>query len=131
MWLEGLQEANRIAIQNCIVTGGMGTGLGAGWAGGGHAGRARSAQAGVRAGAAGSCARGREAQRARGSAEQAAAGRAPDVGPARRWSAQGKQVRRTMAAWALGAWPRRAGWLRAVHSVHSACFRSGLTRYCS
>ena len=34
-------------------------------------------------------------------------------------------------AWALGAMPGRAGWLRAVHSVHSACFRSGLTRYCS
>ena len=27
--------------------------------------------------------------------------------------------------------PGRTGWLRAVHSVHTAYFRSGLTRYCS
>ena len=31
----------------------------------------------------------------------------------------------------LGAWSGRAGWLRAVHSVHSACFRFDLTQYCS
>ena len=32
---------------------------------------------------------------------------------------------------AAGARAGRAGWLWAMHSVHSACFRSGLTRYCS
>ena len=35
------------------------------------------------------------------------------------------------AAWALGARPGRTGWPWAVHSMHSAYFRSVLTRYCS
>ena len=33
------------------------------------------------------------------------------------------------AAWALGARPGRVGWAWAVHSVHSAYFRSVLTRF--
>ena len=33
------------------------------------------------------------------------------------------------AAWARAAWAQ--GLARAVHSMHSACFRSGLTQYCS
>ena len=42
---------------------------------------------------------------------------------------------RGKASWAAGAWPGRlarpgcAGWPWAVHSVHSACFWSGSTRY--
>ena len=54
--------------------------------------------------------RGRQAQ-ARG--RRAGAGRSRRAGSARRKR------------------PRRAGWLRAVHSVHSACFRFGSTRYFS
>ena len=34
-------------------------------------------------------------------------------------------------AWALGVPPGRAGWPRAVHSVHLACFWLVLTRYFS
>ena len=33
------------------------------------------------------------------------------------------------AAWALGTRPGRTGWPWAVHSVHSAHFRSVLTRF--
>ena len=36
---------------------------------------------------------------------------------------------RGRAGWALGARPGRAGWPWAVHSVHSACFWPGSTRY--
>ena len=42
-----------------------------------------------------------------------------------------QQGRGRRAAWVLGARPRRAGWPWAVHSVHSAYFRSVLTRYFS
>ena len=59
-----------------------------------------------------------------------------------RWAAAGARtagsgvrgawgVRSRGAAWALGARPGRAGWPRAVHSVHSAHFRSVLTRFFS
>ena len=41
------------------------------------------------------------------------------------------RARRTRgrAGWALGARPGRAGWPWVVHSVHSACFWPGSTRY--
>ena len=35
------------------------------------------------------------------------------------------------AAWAQGAQPGHAGWPRAVHLVHPACFWPDLTQYCS
>ena len=49
----------------------------------------------------------------------------------RRQAQRAWQARGARETWALGARPRCAGWLRAVHSVHSAYFRPGLTRYCS
>ena len=92
-----------------------GAGLGAGWAG---AGRAWSTRAGVR-GARGA---GNSRQGARRVGRWSARG-AGGLGAGR-----GRPGRWARAAWALGARAGRAGWLQAVHSVHSACFRSGLTR---
>ena len=46
------------------------------------------------------------------------------VGWARRWAG-------ALGVLALGTQPGRTGWPWAVHSVHSAYFRSVLTRYCS
>ena len=105
--------------------------LGAGWAG---AERARSTQAGVGrsgrgAGAAGSLARRRGAQRARGTAGARACG----AGGSRRGRGA-QQAGRRGAGRARQAGTRRmgrAGWLWAVHSVHSACFWPGSTRYFS
>ena len=80
------------------------------WQAAGHAGRALGATR-----------HGRCRQRARGRAEQAAAGGAQALGARR---ARGRR-----AAWALGTRPGHAGWPWAVHSVHSAHFRSVLTRF--
>ena len=116
----------------------LGAGQGAGRAAGraGRAGRrwglgAGAAGAPVRAGVqaragAGKRARARLAQAGRRCVGQAAATRG-----ARGAGSRGATGRSRRAAWALGARPGRAAWLRAVHSVHSACFRFGLTRYCS
>ena len=68
---------------------------------------------GARADAAGNWASGPGAQRASGGA----------AGRCRRAAGSGRG--------AGGARPRCASWLRAMHQVHSAYFRSGLTRYCS
>ena len=43
--------------------------------------------------------------------------------------ARARTERTGRAGWALGARPGRAGWPWAVHSVHSACFWPGSTRY--
>ena len=58
--------------------------------------------------------------RARGALERAAAGGA---------SVRGRAGRAQQGRWALGARPGRLGWPWAVHSVHSAHFRSVLTRF--
>ena len=103
--------------------------LGAGrsaWGAQAAAARARGAQAGARAGV-GAAGRGR----ARGAARQGAraAGRQGAAGVGTRGAGRGR------AAWALGArpgrWARGLGWPWAVHSVHSAHFRSVLTRFFS
>ena len=89
-------------------------GRGAGALGGMGAG----ALGGMGAGARGAGARGRQARGRRGArvrAERAGQGR---LGGRR-------------AAWALGARPGSLGWPWAVHSVHSAHFRSVLTRFFS
>ena len=92
------------------------TGVRACGAGGGRrAGRARGCAAGVRGAGGVRCRRG------------AGAGRA--TGGVQALGARGARGKRT--AWALGMRPGRAGWPWAVHSVHSAYFRSVLTRYCS
>ena len=73
--------------------------------------------------------------RARGKRGARQAGRAAR-GRGRQAQADGRQrrargVRSRGGAWALGARPGRVGWPWAVHLVHSAYFRSVLTRYCS
>ena len=73
-------------------------------------------------------AQGRAERRRGAGAEQEAAGARGVRQAGRRCGARGRQALGTRAG---DARPGRAGWLRAVHSVHSACFRSGLTRYCS
>ena len=97
-------------------------GTGSCW-GAGACGRALGAQADTRAS-------GRPAGQAR------AAGRAQELWAGRRVgrAVGGAQVRGTRQAGAGRAGrerPGRAGWPWAVHSVHSAYFRSVLTRYCS
>ena len=49
-------------------------------------------------------------------------------GSARQGRDSARQARGLGAGRAAGG---AAGWLWVVHSVHSSCFRSGLTRYCS
>ena len=100
----------------CIVARQLGT-LGAAGA------RARAlGSAGTCAGALGA-GRGLRAWRgARGARRQAQA-RCRRVGAGRRGQGRGAQGSRTGA--------RRAGWPRAVHSVHLACFWLDLTRYFS
>ena len=78
------------------------------WASCRRAGRAAGARA---AGAGG--ARGRARQQARAHVERARQG----------WLGSRR------AAWALGVRPGRAGWPWAVHSVHSAYFWPGSTRF--
>ena len=80
------------------------------------AGAGRRATALERARPAGGRPVGRQARRAAGprGAGAGAAGRAAE--------------RRGRAGWAR---PGRAGWPKAVHSVHSACFRPGVTQYLS
>ena len=91
--------------------------LGARQAGRWRAARAGARQAGVARGAAAGArgARGRARQQARARAERAGQG----------------QLGGRRAAWALGARPGCLGWPWAVHSVHSAHFRSVLTRFFS
>ena len=104
----------------------------------GRAGKALGAQ-GVRQAGLGSsrCARGgvrgaRGAQRAR---QAGARGRARQQARARGACGAGLAGRQARslgagcAAWALGAQPGRAGWPWVVYSVHSAHFRSVLTRF--
>ena len=97
---------------------GAGQVLGAGWA--------RAERAGGELGVQAGCwARRRGAGRA-GGRRGSAAGRAGG----RQWRAGRAQQRRgRSAAWALGTRPGCAGWPWAVHSVHSAHFRSVLTRF--
>ena len=57
------------------------------------------------------------------------AGRAGRARQAGMLGACGRGAQGAQAAWALGARPRRLGWHWAVHSVHSAHFRSVLTRF--
>ena len=75
-------------------------------------------------------ARGR-ADCAAGLARDARGRRQQARGACRRQAAGAQRGRGRRVAWALGPRPGRAGWLRAVHLVHSACFPDGLTRYCS
>ena len=102
---------------------GEGAGVGAGRSARGAqaaAASARGAQAGTRAGV-GATGRGERHGRARGQlGGRRARGRAAGVGA--RGAGRGR------AAW---AWPGRLGWPWAVHSVHSAHFRSVLTRFFS
>ena len=108
---------NCIAIQNCIATERLGIWAARrarrwamGWACSRHA-----AGAGARGHSAGvSGARGQ----ARGARQVGALGRARQVSGRARQGAASPRARRVGCLW-------------AVHSVHSACFRSGLTRYCS
>ena len=88
-----------------------------GWALGAHEARGRARQA-----------VGREGVQASGRAGARGAG-ARGAG-ARGTGARGTGVRaRSSRRGRRAAWARRLA--RAVHSVHSACFRPGLTRYCS
>ena len=139
LWLEGLQKAGLYRNTTWSIVAGdraayvvrqaavsrHGAGLGSRRARGGagraarRAGRAPSAQAADdRRG------------RARGVASARAAGaRARGAQAAGAWArAVGAHG---LGARCRGARPGRAGWLWVVHSVHSACFRPGLTRYCS
>ena len=79
------------------------------------------------AGASGSRRHGRAAGR-RGRGRQA---RARQASNSRRGRAGLGWLRGRRAAWELGARPGRADWPWAVYSVHSAHFRSVLTRFFS
>ena len=93
----------------------------------GARGACKQACVGVRAGAAGSWARKRGAQWARRRAERHGRARGARKQLGDRRARQGLAGARQGAA---GAQAGRAGWPWAVHSVHSAYFRSVLTRYC-
>ena len=99
---------------------GLGAGLGVQGARGRRAcvGRAGVALGGMGAGALGGTGAGERGAGARGAR---AVGRGSRRGRAR--SVRGR------AGWAAGARPGRLGWPWAVHSVHSAHFRSVLTRF--
>ena len=86
--------------------------------------RARGAQAGTRAGV-GAAGRGRP----RGAARQGAGARRQLGGRRARGRAAGVGARGAGLGRAAWAWPGRLGWPWAVHSVHSAHFRSVLTRF--
>ena len=102
---------------------GLGAGLDAGrWARGRVAGGwAR------RAGAGSGTARALQATSARACGAGGSRRAGPAAGRAQALGARRASGRR--AAWALGTRPGRAGWPWAVHSVHSAHFRSVLTRF--
>ena len=131
----GLGRRWRARSAQVGVRGRAGEGAGERWGARGALGRrvagARAWRAGRGRGALGeqaAWALGRWAARAqaRGALERAGArteGRAERAG-------QGRLGGRR-AAWALGARPGRLGWPWAVHSVHSAHFRSVLTRFFS
>ena len=79
---------------------------------------------------AGRAAGARGPQQARGrQARGGARGRARQQARARAERARQGWLGGRRAAWALGMRPGRAGWPWAVHSVHSAYFWPGSTRY--
>ena len=149
-------EKKKILVQNlgwatAQVSLRLGWALGAGRAGAGRAGTAQAAwargrgahgrwgagAAGAGLGAAGMGARSGtawRAGRAGGWAGARTAGRSRRAGRARQARARAERAGQgwlggRRAAWALGARPGRAAWPWAVHSVHSAHFRSVLTRF--
>ena len=94
----------------------------AAWALGRWAARAQARGALERAGA-------RQGARAAGARTEGRAGRARQQARALAERAGQDRLGGRRAAWALGARPGRLGWPWAVHSVHSAHFRSVLTRF--
>ena len=92
------------------------------WGAGRH-GQGRAGRWSAAAGPASVCGRADERGRA--------AGRAGGRRAGGRRAGRAQQGRSRRAAWALGARPGRLGWPWAVHSVHSAYFRSVLTRFFS
>ena len=132
--------------KSCIATEGLGS-----WAGrwawqqarAGGAGRSRRAQGAwaQQAGVQGALQAGRQAcvgARASAAGAQAVGAGRPGGTGVRAVGACGaggsgtqgsRHGRGRRAAWALGARPGRVGWPWAVHSVHSAYFRSFLTRF--
>ena len=94
-------------------------------------GRGAGALGGMGAGALGGTGAGARGAGARGRAAWRAGGRRADGGArgARAERAGQGRLGGRRAAWALGARPGRLGWPWAVHSVHSAHFRSVLTRF--
>ena len=115
--------------------------LGAGWAhwarsrarGRGAQGAGRHGRWAARAQARGALERAgsRQGARAAGARTEGRAGRARQQARARAERAGQGRLGGKRAAWALGARPGRLGWPWAVHSVHSAHFRSVLTRFFS
>ena len=109
-----------VVRQAAVLRHGVGLGSRRARWGAGHAGRSGGRRRTLGAGRAGA-----------GHAEGAQARGAGGAGGSGTWGQRGERGKGAQARQAPGLGAGRSGWLRAVHSVHSACFQPGLTRYCS